>query len=285
MNTSDLISLLAAVMTGIITLSTGYFFIRSSERSSRSSSEEEVEKIASAVNASAAEARTRALTTLAERLPDSMTPEEFAAALERGLTTNIQIVTQQVEKDSPTKPLVEGLVDSYHRQALEQAKQQSVFSIIAASIGFIFILVMIAINHDSNWSDIVVRLLPGVVFEAVAVLFFRQAEQTRQRATELYDRLRADEQRTQSRAIVDSIENGDMRSIVKAQMALHMAGITSPVLNADKWLEQAKVSGGNDPFGVFATGFAAGQQTARRVARNPNFVASDPSVTKVPPDQ
>jgi len=69
------------------------------------------------------------------------------------------------------------------------------------------------------------NILPGVVIEAVAALFFRQAEQTRERATSLYDRLREDDQATQARGLIHSIEDEKVRSLVKAQVALHMVGL------------------------------------------------------------
>jgi hypothetical protein len=60
--------------------------------------------------------------------------------------------------------------------------------------------------------------------DAVAFLSFRQAVETRQRATELYDRLRRDKQMAESSAIVASIEDVRRRSAVKAQLALHVSG-------------------------------------------------------------
>jgi hypothetical protein len=61
--------------------------------------------------------------------------------------------------------------------------------------------------------------------DAIAALFFRQAEQTRQRATELYDRLRTDRQMARAETVVDTIEDLSIRSAVKAQIALHMVGL------------------------------------------------------------
>jgi len=61
--------------------------------------------------------------------------------------------------------------------------------------------------------------------DTVAFLFFRQASETRQRATELYDRLRSDSKWSQAVALVESIEDERVRSAVKAQISLHMAGL------------------------------------------------------------
>ena len=61
----------------------------------------------------------------------------------------------------------------------------------------------------------------SVIVNAIAALFFRQAEQTRLRATELYDRLRKDRQMTRAEAVVNTIEDSNIRSLAKAQIALH----------------------------------------------------------------
>lgn len=61
--------------------------------------------------------------------------------------------------------------------------------------------------------------------DAVAFLFFRQAKETRQRATELYDKLRLDKKIAESATLVASIEDTRLRSAVKAQLALHMSGL------------------------------------------------------------
>ena len=76
--------------------------------------------------------------------------------------------------------------------------------------------------------------------DAVAFLFFRQASETRQRATELYDRLRRDKQMTESLRLVTSIEDLRVRSAVKAQMALHMSGLDPAPIDLTKFLSVAE---------------------------------------------
>jgi hypothetical protein len=84
------------------------------------------------------------------------------------------------------------------------------------------------------------KTFPGVVLDAVAFLFFRQAAETRQRATELYDRLRRDKQLAESSAIVDSIEDVRLRSAVKAQLALHMSGLQPKEIDFSAFLSAEK---------------------------------------------
>lgn len=127
-------------------------------------------------------------------------------------------------KQGPEQTTVEHLVSAYHEQALSQARAQFWFSVIAAAIGFASILYA---GMETQAEGIVsgTKILPGAVVDAVAYLFFRQASQTRQRATELYDRLRRDRQLSESVALVSSIEDLRLRSVMKAQVALHMSGL------------------------------------------------------------
>jgi hypothetical protein len=100
-------------------------------------------------------------------------------------------------------------------------------SVIAASVGFIYILAYawVGLNVGQNTTAIAIQAVPGLVMEVVALLFFKQSEQTRERATALYDRLRQDNQINAARVIVDSIDDVKIRSLVRAQIALHVSGL------------------------------------------------------------
>lgn len=133
------------------------------------------------------------------------------------------------KKEDPTWSLVEGLINSYHKQALKQASIQFWFSIGAAVVGFVIVLYTFFFSSFKSPGDMAITALPGIVIDLVAALFFRQAEQTRQRATELYDRLRNDNKRTIAIELIESIDNEDLKSVVKAQLALKMGGVETTV--------------------------------------------------------
>lgn len=169
----------------------------------------------------------------AEAIGTGPTPERFREILETALAAIAQ-------GESISRP-VEQLVNNYHEQALNQAKVQFWFSIIAATIGFVWILYAGAgIQGTADTGMLVVakvsKTFPGVVMDAVAFLFFRQAAATRERATELYDRLRKDKQLTESAAIVASIEDVRLRSAVKAQLSLHMSGLQPNAIDLSAFL-------------------------------------------------
>ncbi len=125
--------------------------------------------------------------------------------------------------------LVDKLVTGYHEQAMRQANWQFYFSLAMGTAGFAWIMIAGSwITADAPYS--VLRVTPGVLIDALALLFYRQSEQTRQRATELYDRLRKDHQLAESQNMTAGIENPFLKSAVQAYIALQMAGIaTSPI--------------------------------------------------------
>lgn len=129
---------------------------------------------------------------------------------------------------------IENLINTYHKQALNQASIQFYFSVGAATTGFILIIVMVLTGANSGQFELVLKSLPGVAISSVAGLFFKQASETRQRATQLYDRLRKDKQIKEAISLVDSIDDNSIKAVIKAQIALNMSGMEcAPVNTSD----------------------------------------------------
>ena len=176
-------------------------------------------KVADAVLADT-DARGHELARIAlDDFPVALTDKQSAA-----LIAQIgQAVTHALRAKVETT-IVETLVSSYHTQALGQARVQFWFSTAAATLGFGLIWYG-AFTVASDISAGLSKCVTGVVTDAVAYLFFRQASEIRQRATDLYDRLRRDRRGAESVAVVASIEDLRVRNTVRAQLALHMAGL------------------------------------------------------------
>ncbi|NLZ53756.1 MAG: hypothetical protein GX892_11555 [Thermoanaerobacteraceae bacterium] len=141
---------------------------------------------------------------------------------------------KDVEKGNSIGSLIEELINSYHRQALSQAGIQFYFSVVAAAIGFGIIMYMALTKSASGELELILKSLPGVAISSVAGLFFKQAGESRQRATELYDRLRTDKQLKGAVSLINSIDDVRIKSIIKAQIAMSMAGLKyDPISIAD----------------------------------------------------
>ena len=121
---------------------------------------------------------------------------------------------------------LDNLIHNHHSQALSQSKIQFWFSLIAAVVGFIFIIIMVCLASTNVWYEYIVRILPGVIIEAVSVLFFSQSRETRERASDFLNRLREDKQYEKGIAIAESISDEKLKSILKAEIALRLCGIT-----------------------------------------------------------
>ncbi|MEX1306990.1 MAG: hypothetical protein AB1Z19_00525 [Eubacteriales bacterium] len=159
-----------------------------------------------------------------EKSVESMKTEDFALDVLAfdGKGVDKDIVGQSRDK------IVAELLKNYHDQALMQASVQFWFSLFAAVAGFVFIIITILNNtHNMEWFDYVVKVLPGVIIEAVSVLFFQQSKEMRSRATKFFDRLREDEKIERSIDIAESISDEKMKSDVKSKIALHISGISS----------------------------------------------------------
>lgn len=151
------------------------------------------------------------------------------------LSSDVEAIASVVQAVGPSpgetreeeREYVRRLVNEYHRQALAQAKVQFWFSVIAASSGFLIIIVamVMALMQQTSASRTILQVGPGILIEAVAALFFKQAAETRERATALLDRLRTDRERTYALSLVESIDNSNVRNAVKAELTLHMAGL------------------------------------------------------------
>jgi predicted small secreted protein len=194
----------------------------------------DIEKISQTVRASANTAQLRALEALVEKLPEDISGPEFKELIAFQLATNAFVGSGVKSED---QELVEDLVTNYHEQALSQAAVQFWFSVAAATVGFLYII-FAALAGDGTVGSYV-KILPGVVVDAIAALFFRQAEQTRVRATELYDRLRKDRQMFRAEAVVTSIEDLNIRSLAKAQIAFNMVGLVPKEMDLTTFLSAA----------------------------------------------
>ena len=197
---------------------------------------EQTDKIVDAVKSGEAARRAATLDSLIQKLPGGLASvDELMGSLQKlvsELPASPAVPTTEVDA-------VEGLITGYHEQALGQARVQFWFSLFAATVGFGWILYA-ARDIQPDHASTVLKTLPGIVMDAVAFLFFRQASETRQRATELYDRLRKDRQLTEARSVVDAIEDIKIRSTVQAQIALHMSGLQPVPIDLMKFTHEPK---------------------------------------------
>lgn len=120
---------------------------------------------------------------------------------------------------------LEKLIQSHHEQALQQSLIQFWFSLGAAVAGFVFIICTVFFSKSTEWYEYIVKALPGGIIEIVSVLFFSQSRETRERASDFLNRLREDRQYEKSIAIAETIQDEKLKSLLKAEIAMHLCGI------------------------------------------------------------
>jgi len=206
-------------------------YIARKQKQLNKQSKEQIENIAKIVKKEEANRKSTSLAVLMKKLPSNLQMDDFTKKLEE-ISSQISSTAQQ---DQASSDAVENLINGYHEQALDQAKVQFWFSVVAAAIGF-GIIIYAATEIDLKNLVTFSKTLPGIVMDAVAFLFFKQAAETRQRATELYDRLRTDKRNAESVSLVSSIEDIRVRSAVKAQIALHMSGLNPAPIDLTNFL-------------------------------------------------
>jgi len=135
-----------------------------------------------------------------------------------------QEVSNEESSDSEENYL-QKLLESYYNQALQQANIQFWFSIIAATVGFVFIYAVIFLEKGYTWSESLLKTFPAVAIEVVSSLFFKESKKTRERATNLFSELHFDNKVEKSVEIADTIEDTATKSDIKAKIALHIVGL------------------------------------------------------------
>lgn len=227
------IGLLTMIIFGTLQI----FITKKSDRQNRLEKKKFDDLLATA-EARAEEAKAALIEAVTEKLPDDISAQELSEQLSSKLEVAGDIIINQIGQNDAQ--LIEDLVKNYHKQALSQAKIQFWFSVFAATIGFTFILYS-AFSKETDPSSMALTILPGVIIDVIAALFFQQAERTRQRATEFYDRLRTDSHAAMAQDLLNKIEDTQIRSIAQAQMALHLSGVITKDFDVTTLIKESKI--------------------------------------------
>jgi len=106
----------------------------------------------------------------------------------------------------------------YHQQAINQSTILFYLSVLASVGGFSLIAYAAIVSVGADSLQLTLRAIPGSIFECLAILFFKQSARLRRRATDLYDRLRSDQKHMSVLALIESIDNPQLRNLIKAQV-------------------------------------------------------------------
>lgn len=216
-----------------------------------------VDAMARTAETTAEQSRTRAIEEITRRLPAVTSQSELHATMSKVLT-ELRSAPSLVQPASWLAD--EGLQRRYHQRAQTEAQAWFVLSIIGAVGAFVLILYA-AFSGRENAVDTALSAVPSGVLGAVSALFFRQADVTRRRSTDLFDRLREDYQRAAARPLLESIEDKRLRDGVTAQLVLRMSGADANLGEISGLLSNPGSTNSTAPVALMAGGTASPSST------------------------
>ncbi|MCU5508087.1 hypothetical protein OCB07_04400 [Bacillus cereus] len=146
---------------------------------------------------------------------------------------------------SPNKKKIEFAINEnedimiiHQKQTLMQSKVQFFTGIVMSILGFAFFVYILYVSLDSsNNVALTIKLTSSLIFEAIAVIFLKESHKSRETSKGYHDNLRESSKQKQAIKIADSIQNEEIRSMIQAQLALHMIGIKSETIDITKILD------------------------------------------------
>lgn len=126
------------------------------------------------------------------------------------------------------------LLREYYTQGISQSKVSFVASLVAASLGFLLIVVAcLRAIFPAPGADValgsVVTLVAGALVEAVAALFFTQSNRARVLMSDMHDRLRtdrkADREFDKAMSLVEEVSTPVIKDQLKVEVARHFIGL------------------------------------------------------------
>ncbi|PHD94546.1 TRADD-N-associated membrane domain-containing protein [Bacillus toyonensis] len=132
----------------------------------------------------------------------------------------------------------EEVMNIHQKQALMHSRVQFYTGIIMSILGFAFFVYILFLSLDgSNNIALGIKLTSSLIFEAIAVLFLKESHKLRESSKEYHDNLRENLKQQEAIKIAGVIQNEEIRSIIQAQLALHMIGIKSETIDITKILD------------------------------------------------
>jgi len=136
--------------------------------------------------------------------------------------------------------LHEWFMKAHQKQAIIHSRIQFYTGLFMSITGFLLIIYVVVFALSSSSITNILTITSSIVIEGISILFLKESHKLRQSAKEYHDNLSENQKQLQAIKIADSIEDFEMKSAIKAQLALHMIGIHSDNIDTTKILEVMK---------------------------------------------
>ncbi|MED1201491.1 hypothetical protein [Heyndrickxia acidicola] len=136
----------------------------------------------------------------------------------------------------------QSLMSVHQKQALMHSRVQFYIGIFMSVIGFVFFIyvVFMSINSSNNNLGMGIQVTGSLVFEGISLLFLKESHRLRESSKEYHDNLYESNKHQEAIKIVDSIEDLNIQSAVKAQLSLHLVGVNSDNVDITKIIKSQK---------------------------------------------
>jgi hypothetical protein len=124
---------------------------------------------------------------------------------------------------APTQAIA-STVDRFYDQALRHANVWSLASVLAAVVGLVVIVWEVIQANGRTDLEAGLKAVTGLLVEAVAALFYRQANATRKHAADLLNSTQSDRRLDSARQILSTIQDSDLRHDIACRLILRLAG-------------------------------------------------------------
>jgi hypothetical protein len=170
---------------------------------------------------------------------DKITKDPKLTGLETGF---INQGNTESEKTKLELAVHQSLMSVHQKQALMHSRVQFYIGIFMSVIGFVFFIyvVFMSINSSNNNLGMGIQVTGSLVFEGISLLFLKESHRLRESSKEYHDNLYESNKHQEAIKIVDSIEDLNIQSAVKAQLSLHLVGVNSDNVDITKIIKSQK---------------------------------------------
>ena len=136
----------------------------------------------------------------------------------------------------------QSLMSVHQKQALMHSRVQFYIGIVMSVIGFVFFIyvVFMSLNSNNNNIGMGIKVTGSLIFEGISLLFLKESHRLRESSKEYHDNLYENNKHQEAIKIVDSIEDLKIQSAVKAQLSLHLVGVSSDNVDITKIIKSQK---------------------------------------------
>jgi hypothetical protein len=157
----------------------------------------------------------------------------------------IGIIDQGNDESVKTKlelAVHQSLMSVHQKQALMHSRVQFYIGIVMSVIGFVFFIyvVFMSLNSNNNNLEMGIKVTGSLIFEGISLLFLKESHRLRESSKEYHDNLYESNKHQEAIKIVDSIEDLKIQSAVKAQLSLHLVGVSSDNVDITKIIKSQK---------------------------------------------